>query len=122
MLSGKKTVLLVDEGSQIHQTAMALSEESEYEVLLASSGSMGLFEARQSLANLDLLVTKVKLPAPGMSGIDLAAALSREKPQLKVLLMGQTEAEKLAAGERWPYLEQPFEEWQLRKMLRTLWR
>lgn len=122
MVGGKKTVLLVDDGSQIHQTAMALSEVSEYEILLASSGSMGLFEARQAMAHLDLLVTKVTLAGPGMSGIDLAAVLSREKPQLKVLLMGQSEAEKLAAGERWPYLEKPFGEAQLRQAIRTLWR
>jgi DNA-binding response OmpR family regulator len=121
LLSRKKTVLIVDDGSRIEQTAMALSEDPEYNVLLASSGSMALYEARQSGSEIDLLLAKIELPGPGMSGLDLAAVLSREKPRLKILLMGQSENEKIAAGEKWPFLKQPFDEYQLRNAVRTLW-
>jgi DNA-binding NtrC family response regulator len=116
----KKTVLVVDDGSRIEQTAMALSEDPDYDVLLASTGSMALYEARQRGSEIDLLLTRIDLAGPGMSGLDLAAAMTRETPRLKVLLMGRSQAEKVAAGEKWPFLAQPFDEWQLRKAVRTL--
>ena len=116
----KKTVLVVDDGSRIEQTAMALSEDPDYDLLLASSGSMALYEARQCGSEIDLLLARIDLAGPGMSGLDLAAALSQEAPRLKVLLMGQSQAEKMAAGEKWFFLAQPFDEGQLRKAVRTL--
>jgi DNA-binding NtrC family response regulator len=116
----KKTILVVDDGSRIEQTAMPLSEDPEYNVLLASSGSMALYEARQCGSDIDLLLARIHLAGPGMSGLDLAAALSQEAPGLKVLLMGQSQAEKMAAGKKWPFLAQPFDERQLRNAVRTL--
>jgi YesN/AraC family two-component response regulator len=57
---------------------------------------------------------------PGMSGVDLATAMTRERPQLKVLLMSGFPEGMLVLNEGWHFLAKPFVASQLRALVTGL--
>ncbi len=81
---GKETILLVeDEASLLRVTRMVL-EQHGYRVLTATSGLQALNLWPAHRAEIDLLLTDVMMPE-GVSGPELAAQLTAEKPGLKVI-------------------------------------
>jgi CheY-like chemotaxis protein len=81
-----------------------------YRVLTAESGEEALELFRTHLDEVDLLVTDMVMP--GMSGQELAARATRERPDLKVLFVSgyvgdavQVPGEVLAEGR---FLQKPF--------------
>ena len=55
-------------------------------ILTASSGSMGLQQSREFKGEIHLLLSDFHM-SDEMSGVDLAIAMTVDRPQLKVLLM-----------------------------------
>ena len=53
----------------------------------------------------------------GMSGVDLATAMTLERPQLKVLLMSGFPEGRLVLNEGWHFLAKPFVTSQLRALV-----
>ena len=56
----------------------------------------------------------------GMSGVDLATAMTMERPQLKVLLMSGFPGGMLVLNEGWHFLAKPFIHSQLRALVMGL--
>jgi YesN/AraC family two-component response regulator len=54
---------------------------------------------------------------PGMSGVDLATAMTIERPKLRVLLMSGFVEETLVLNEGWHFLPKPFIASQLRALV-----
>jgi DNA-binding response OmpR family regulator len=105
----KPLVLVVDDEAVIADTLTAILLRSGYAAVAAYDGESALDVARAIAP--DLLLTDVAMP--GMSGIDLAIAVSRAVPDCKVLLFsGQaTTADLLAraheAGHDFTALQKP---------------
>ena len=57
---------------------------------------------------------------PGMNGISLAAELSLDRPQIKVLLMSGFTGGMLVLNEGWHFLAKPFVPSQLRALIKGL--
>jgi DNA-binding NtrC family response regulator len=81
----KQTVLLVHDDPAILFFVAKLFVHDEYNILTASSGTDGIRQSREFRDQIDLLFADCQMS--GMSGIDLANAITRERPGLKVLLM-----------------------------------
>jgi DNA-binding NtrC family response regulator len=116
--SEKKTVLVVDDDPKILSIVSALLAEGDYSVLLANSGSMGLQQSREFQGEIALLLSDFQMP--GMSGIDLATAMTLERPELKVLLMSGFPEGMLVLNEGWHFLAKPFVASQLRALVSGL--
>jgi CheY-like chemotaxis protein len=105
----KPLVLVVDDEAVIADTLTAILARNGYAAMAAYDGESAL-EVARSIAP-DLLLTDVAMP--GMSGIDLAIAVSQAIPDCKVLLFsGQaTTADLLAraheAGHHFTALQKP---------------
>ncbi len=84
-LSGKITILVVDDEPEIRKLVSAMVSQSGYTVLTADSGEHALTLYRNHKGTVDLLITDVV--APGMSGPMLADALTALQPRLKVLFI-----------------------------------
>ena len=56
----------------------------------------------------------------GMNGMDLATQMSRDRPQLQVLLMSGFPDGMLVLNEGWHYLTKPFIPSQLRTLIKGL--
>jgi DNA-binding NtrC family response regulator len=115
----RKTILIVDDDLEIRRmVASVLEDGHRYNVLLANSGERGLEESRQFDGEISLLLTDFQMP--GMSGIDLATAITAERPHLKVLMMSGFPGGMLVLNEGWHFLAKPFVPSQLRALVKGL--
>ena len=116
---GRRTILVVDDDVMIRQSVSSdLAAGSLYNVLLASSGELGLKESRSFNGEIHLLLSDFQMP--GMSGVDLATAMTLDRPKLKVLLMSGFPDGMLVLNEGWHFLAKPFVSSQLRALVSGL--
>jgi two-component system NtrC family sensor kinase len=83
--SGSETVLIVEDNEQVNRLAVEALRERSYRVLTAADGveALGMLGGAP---HIDLLLTDVVLPG-GMNGRQLAEAVLRLRPAIKVLYM-----------------------------------
>jgi two-component system, cell cycle sensor histidine kinase and response regulator CckA len=115
---GGRTILLVEDETEIRRLAARMLELHEYTVLTARDGYDALRIAERTPV-IDLLITDVVMP--GMSGVDLAERLTAVRPRLPVLYVsgypaGQLGGRALDAGAM--LLEKPFSSARLRSSVR----
>jgi len=101
-----KTILVVDDELQILDFVSSILIEHSYHVLTANSGGDALDVSRHYEAKVDLLLSDFQMP--GMSGVDLATRISRDRPEIKVLLMSGFPDGMLVLNEGWHFLSKPF--------------
>jgi two-component system cell cycle response regulator CpdR len=115
-ISPKKTILVVDDDAKVLSIVSGLLADDEYIVLTASTGSKGLEQSRDFKGEISLLLSDFQMPG-GMSGVDLATAMTIERPKLKVLLMSGFPEGMLVLNEGWHFLAKPFINSQLRALV-----
>ena len=84
-LSGSETILVVEDLNELRELIRETLEPNGYEVLLAGDGLAALEICERIEKPLDLIVTDVRMPR--MGGQELAQALKKRQPELKVLYM-----------------------------------
>ncbi len=77
------TILLVEDEPAVRAYARRALENRGYCVLEAANGAEGLRVAAEATARIDALITDVVMP--GMGGGELAARLTAERPDMRVL-------------------------------------
>jgi CheY-like chemotaxis protein len=115
--SPKKTILVVDDDPATLQLVCELLER-DYIVLRANNANEGLQQSKDCKDEIYLLLSDFEMPV--MSGIALANELTRERPNLKVLLMSGYNEGMLVLNEGWHFLSKPFISSQLRTLVSGL--
>jgi PAS domain S-box-containing protein len=109
-LPGTGTILLVEDEEQVRNLARTILTRRGYRVLEARSGIDALRIAREFGEPIDLLLTDVVMPE--MGGLELANAIARDWPGIRVLYMsGYTDAGIVQQGVLAPgtlYVQKPF--------------
>ena len=105
-LNDQKTILVVDDDADVLSFVSAFLADGSYNVLTAVSGEGALNVAKNFDSTIHLLLSDFQMP--GMSGIELATKLTRERPQIKVLLMSGFIDGMLVLNEGWHFLNKPF--------------
>ncbi len=82
---GSETVLLVEDDAAVRKFSKRTLRASGYEVLEARDGEHALQVAKQHTGPIHLLLTDLVMPR--MGGRELTEILTRERPELRVLLM-----------------------------------
>ncbi|MHB0875699.1 MAG: ATP-binding response regulator [Anaerolineae bacterium] len=82
---GREVVLLVEDDGLVRQLAERLLVAQGYTVWTADSGERALAILEESGRDPDLLLTDVIMP--GISGVELARTLQRQRPRVRILLM-----------------------------------
>jgi PAS domain S-box-containing protein len=106
----RATVLVVEDDPDVREMVVAVLSDLGYRTLVAPTGPEALALLRNE-NSVDLLFTDIVMPA-GMSGIDLARAANRLRPDLKVLLTsGYAGAVRAAPSDRpeFPLLAKPYQ-------------
>jgi len=111
----QKTILVVDDDTNILNSVCALLVDSNYKVLRAGSGKEAFQQSKDYKNEIHLLLSDFQME--GMSGVDLATKMTRERPQLKVLLMSGFTEGMLVLNEGWHFLAKPFINSQLRALI-----
>ncbi len=122
MNRGSERVLLVEDEILVRNLAVRIFTEGGYEVLSVGSASEALGLSQETISDLDLIVTDIVLP--GMNGRDLASALVKKCPDVKVIYMsgytdGAFEADGIIAEEI-NFLAKPFTASSLLRKVRTV--
>ncbi len=107
---GRETVLLAEDDPSVREIVAQVLAQKGYRVLRAPDGQTALMMARGHGAEIHLLVTDLVMP--GMTGRELAEALTVERPDLRVLYMsGYTDDAVVRHGvldAGMQYLQKPF--------------
>ncbi len=105
--TGSATVLLVDDDPALRKTLERSLSRWGYEVLTAANGGEALRVAAQHPRRIDLLLTDIAMP--GISGLDLAYQLGRDRPEAAVLfLSGSPEVKDSDLARDARFIEKPF--------------
>ena len=85
VVSGRETVLIVEDEDAVRRSAERILRAAGYKVYTADSGGNALVLCERHGDAIDLLLADVVMPQ--MSGPELAARLTRQWPRIKVLYM-----------------------------------
>lgn len=91
-----RTVLLVEDDDAVRVPAAEFLMMEGFKVLQARTGSEALGVVQQSRSSLDILVTDIFMPK--MNGHEVAAALLKEHPDLKVLYISGDPGRQSVSG------------------------
>jgi len=111
------TILIVDDDANLLTLVSGLLAKS-YNVLTACNGAVALRQSRDFKGEIRLLLSDFQMP--GMSGIELATAMTLDRPGIKVLLMSGFTEGMLVLNEGWHFLPKPFVASQLRALVAGL--
>ena len=102
------TVLLVEDDVEVADLVEAMLQELGHDVLRADTSEQALEIARRE-PSIGLVLTDVIMPG-GRTGVDLAVALTSQRPGLPVVLSSGFTGEALADAEAapWPLLRKPY--------------
>ena len=114
----RKTILVVDGDPAVLRFVSELLVEGNYNVVTARSGSLALEQSREFKNDIDLHLSEFQMT--GMNGMDLATQMSRDRPNLQVLLMSGFPDGMLVLNEGWHFLAKPFIPSQLRTLVSGL--
>ena len=82
---GPETILVVEDEPAVRELVCRVLHSYGYKVVVAESGVAALRLWERERDQIDLLLTDVVMP-DGISGLDLAGRLQKDKPGLKVIL------------------------------------
>ena len=89
-VTGKETILLVEDEQTVRDLAEKILARYGYRILVADGGGSALLQAQRNNEPIDLLLTDVVMP--NINGKELYRQLRERRPNLKVLYMsGYTE-------------------------------
>ena len=101
--------MVVDDEESVRELLRAILEERGFEVLVATTGSQAL-ECMEAEGSIEMLVTDFMMPR--INGVDLAEALARKYPSLKVLLMSGYPRERVLPeklrSDQFAFVQKPF--------------
>ena len=121
-LTGRETILLVDDEKSLRKLGKRVLTEAGYRVLEASDGAMALRIAAEQVGEIDLVLTDVEMPTLGGRG--MVDELHELSPGIRVLFMsGYTDNEILRRGIRTSeteFLQKPFTADTLRTAVRAV--
>jgi len=114
----QKTILLVDDEQAIRSFVSNLLINSGYDVIVAESGEEALRLSREHKRPIHLLLSNIQMR--GMTGVDLAGKITRERNEVRVMLMSGFTDGMLVLNEGWHFLHKPFVPSQLRGLIKSI--
>jgi hypothetical protein len=112
------TLLFAEDNEDFQKPGAALLCKCGYRVISASDGNAALQKAREFDGPIHLLLSDVEMP--GMSGIELANQIIRDRPNTQILLISCVDSELLVRKHGWQFLKKPLEFHTLRDRIRDL--
>jgi DNA-binding NtrC family response regulator len=117
--AGMSTVLVVADKQRVLEYASAMVKDTGlFNVITARSGAEAIQMAKALKGEIRVLLSEFRMDA--MTGMELAVALTSQRPKIKVLLMSDFPTGTLVLNEGWHFLPKPFVASQLSALITTL--
>jgi CheY-like chemotaxis protein len=100
------TILVVEDDADVHAAVVETLESSGYRVLSARDGPEAL-ELLDNDPSIDLMFSDLVMPH-GMSGLEVAEAAHRRRPDLRVVLTSGYSTEALGGELDFPLIKKPY--------------
>ena len=114
------TILIVDDEDIVRKFIRITLKGSEgTDFLEANAAAEALKIAREHPGPIDLLISDVVMPGR-MNGTEMAALLSRTRPEMKVVLMSGYVPEALTMEPDWRFLQKPFTTSEIRERIGSI--
>ena len=113
-----QTILVVDDDPTVLHLCQNILKIGGYNILSAGGGSDALKLVGAQGSSIDLALLDVVMPI--MNGIELARAIQKDYPQVKVVLMsgyGPKEIGRLVSDNPYPIIWKPFKTESLLRMI-----
>ncbi len=107
LVPGEGTILVVEDNPAVGDITVTLLQQLGYKVIRAETAADALVALRSG-QEVDLVFSDIIMPN-GMNGIHLAQEVSKEYPDIRVLLMTGYSDVAVAAEDHFPILRKPFE-------------
>jgi len=121
-LQGTETILVVEDEEELRNLALMILDSYGYRSLSAENGRQALEVWRANASAIDLVVTDMVMPG-GLSGLQLAEALIRERPGLPVLITSGYSVEdisnKLSGSRNIHFIQKPYSPTSLAEAIRV---
>jgi two-component system cell cycle sensor histidine kinase/response regulator CckA len=114
--NSETTILFADDDGQVQSFVAKLLKTQGYNVITATDGKDALQKARDFDGKIHLLLSDIEMP--GMTGIELAIQLNRERPDTKILMISGLDSGLLVLNNGWQFLPKPFLSDMLRDRIR----
>ena len=118
----KKTVLVVEDESQVRDVAKRILERRGYKVLLAENGEDGIMQFRKHASDIALVISDVIMPKLG--GPAMYDAIRNEAPDTRFMFMSGHAAHVLRVSgnvdPRLPFIYKPWSGTELVKRVREM--
>ena len=122
MPNNERTILVVEDNSSLRALAEEILGSAGYSVLSAEDGPSALRISGQHSGQIQLLLTDLILP--DMTGQEIAASLSRGRPEMQVMFMSgytrETMAQKGVLTGEANFIQKPWTPQGLREKVRKL--
>jgi PAS domain S-box-containing protein len=118
--TGIETILVVDDEVELTVIAKSALEGLGYTVLCANNGDAAL-DILENNSAIDLVFSDIVMPG-GITGLDLAALISKYYPRVKILLTsgfsGEIDSPESEAGEPYKMIKKPYRAMELARRVR----
>ncbi len=101
-----QTTLLVEDDEQLRLLAGRILQSHGYQVIMARTGAEALFVSERHEGPIHLLLSDVVMPH--MKGTEMALRLTRQRPDMAILLMSGHPEDTLGIGPGVPFIQKPF--------------
>jgi PAS domain S-box-containing protein len=116
-LGGSETILVVEDNAPVRRLTQRLLERLGYTVLVASNGAEALEVVAAHEKKIDLLLTDFTMPR--MNGDELALALQKSHPSIRVIVTSGLVDRQRFSAQRWAFLDKPYMPEQLAAAVRA---
>jgi len=100
------TILIAEDEPALRNFLQELLQTAGYQVLTASNGKEALEVADEHTQSIDLLLSDVVMPE--MTGVELAKALRRKRPEIRIMLTSAYPQGMMVMDSNWHFLPKPF--------------
>ncbi len=116
-MTRKTKILIIDDENIVLKSCLRILSKQDYEIDAVLSGNEGLVRAAEK--EYDIVITDLKMP--GIGGMDVLAALRKDRPEVTVIIFTgyatvETAREALKLG-AFDYIPKPFTSEELRSVV-----
>jgi two-component system response regulator HydG len=101
----KMTILVADDDPTVLELVCRVLGD-RYRVLRANNGAEAIQQSKDFLGEIPVLISDFQMG--DMTGVDVATAITTQRPTIKVLLMSGFTGGMLVLNEGWHFLPKPF--------------